>query len=106
MYIFFNDILSRVEGSNVDGKVDVSQAFFWVMYYWLAIMTPLLGAFNSAVYFKPRYTMYRKANSDKSRIRCLCEVLGIAMPAADTSEASTQATPLISEEEDTTQNII
>jgi hypothetical protein len=77
------------------------------MYYWLAIMTPLLGVFNSAVYFKPRYTLYRKVNSDKSRIRCLCEVLGIAIgPAAETSEASTQATPLISEEEDTTQNII
>ena len=110
IYVYlFNDILTRVEGENVDGKVDVSQAAYWVMYYWLAIMTPLLGAFNSAVYFKPRYTMYRKTNSDKSRIRCLCEVLGISfgpMPMADTSEASTQDTPLISEEEDTTHNIL
>ncbi len=107
IYVYlFHDILSRVEGENVDGKVGVSTAAYWFMYYWLAIMTPLLGAFNSAVYFKPRYTLYRKENSDKSRITCLNEVLGISFGLAETSETSTQATPLISEEEEDTQNIL
>jgi len=89
-------------------SVDVSDAGYWFIQYWLAIVTPLLGAFNSIVYFYPRYTMHRKANSDKSRMACLCEVLGIDTSRchcerrgtnAASETASTTSTPLISEED-------
>jgi Na+-transporting methylmalonyl-CoA/oxaloacetate decarboxylase gamma subunit len=85
-----------------------SDAANWFAMYWLAIVTPLLGAFNSVVYFYPRYTMHRKANSDKSRMTCLCEVLGLDTSRchcerrgtnAASETISTASTPLISEED-------
>ena len=89
-------------------SLDVSDAGYWFIHYWLAIMTPLLGAFNSAVYFYPRYTTHRKQHPDKSRMACLFEVLRIdtircycerpgTKAASDTT--STASTPLISEED-------
>ena len=77
-------------------------------YYWGAIVMPLLGAFNSVVYFYPRYTTHRKANSDKSRMVCLCEVLGIDTSRCHCERRRTIASetmspasaPLIREEED------
>ena len=85
-----------------------SDAANWFAMYWLAIVTPLLGAFNSVVYFYPRYTIHRKQHPDKSRMTCLFEVLGIdtsrchcerpgSKAASETT--STASTPLISEED-------
>jgi hypothetical protein len=85
-----------------------SDAANWFAMYWLAIVTPLLGAFNSVVYFYPRYTIHRKQHPDKSRMASLCEVLGIDTSrchcerrgrnkASETT--STASTPLISEED-------
>ena len=79
----------------------------WFAMYWLVIVTPLLGAFNSVVYFYPRYTIHRKQHPDKSRMACLFEVLGIdtsrchcERPGTKASETmSTASTPLISEED-------
>ncbi len=100
-FVYDLELESRME-------IIVSDAGYFVMLYWLAIVTPLLGAFNSAVYFYPRYTMYRKENPDKARMTCLCEVLGIDTSRchcerrgtkAASETASTASTPLISEED-------
>ena len=99
---FFNDVVA------VGDDLVISHAGIWVIYYWLVIMTPLLGAFNSAVYFYPRYVIHRKQHSDKSRMACLFEVLGIDTSRchcerrgtkAALETASTGSTPLISEED-------
>ena len=82
----------------------VSDSGRLVITYWLVIVTPMLGAFNSCVYFYPRYATHRKQNPKKTCMSCLCEVLGINIdlchsrekPETETSEAST---PLIKEEE-------
>lgn len=69
----------------------------------------MLGAFNSIVYFYPRYATNRKQNPEKPRIACLYDVLGIdicwcchrnKMPDIETADASTATAPLINEEED------
>lgn len=75
-----------------------------LMIYYLVIMMPLLGAFNASVYFYPRYTTYRKQNVEKSRMACLCDVLGIGWCHRDRNshelvEETTTSTPLISEED-------
>ncbi len=105
--ILFYDMAGKTIGK--EGlSLDVSDAGYWFIHYWLGIVTPLLGAFNSAVYFYPRYTTHRKENPDKSRTACLFEVLGIdtsrchcerpgSKAASDTT--STASTPLISEED-------
>jgi hypothetical protein len=100
-FVYNLELASRME-------IIVSEAGYFVMLYWLAIVTPLLGAFNSVVYFYPRYTIHRKQHPDKSRMTCLFEVLGIDTSRchcerrgtnAASETASTTSTPLISEED-------
>lgn len=45
--------------------------------YMNIILTPLLGFFNSFVYFRPRYITYRGKNPDKRRIVCLGSVFNV-----------------------------
>jgi hypothetical protein len=91
---------------NLAGRIDRDEpdAGEFVLYYWLVIVTPLLGAFNSAVYFYPRYATHRKQNPEKSRLACLREVLGVENDWCHSrkrteSETSAASTPLINEEE-------
>jgi hypothetical protein len=96
---------------DLDGRDDdeVSVAVELVFVYWFVILMPLLGAFNSAVYFYPRYATHRKRNPEKSRMACLYEVLGLEIGSClrrerlgtETLEASA---PLINEEEDNQTN--
>ena len=103
-YVWFVCYSELASGMNVV----ISDALNVASYYWSAIVTPLLGAFNSVVYFYPRYTTHRKANSDKSRMTCLCEVLGIDTSCCYCERRRTKApetmspasAPLIREEED------
>jgi len=39
----------------------------------------MLGVFNSAVYFYPRYAAIRKEYQEKSRMASLCEILGLEL---------------------------
>ena len=102
-YVNFVLCLESVGGMTVV----FSDAANWFAMYWLAIVTPLLGAFNSVVYFYPRYTIHRKLHPDKSRIACLFEVLGIDTSRCHCERRGTKAsetmttasTPLISEED-------
>lgn len=70
-YVLFFLDLSRPAGFRM------SEAAGLVIFYYLAIVMPLLGVFNASVYFYPRYTIYRQHNPEKSRMACRCAVLGI-----------------------------
>jgi hypothetical protein len=88
------------------GNGEASEALELVFVYWFVILTPMLGAFNSAVYFYPRYASHKKQYPEKSRMVCLCDVLGLEIgwccpredPEIETLE-SPASTPLINEEE-------
>lgn len=47
-----------------------------VMYLHI-ILTPLLGLFNSFVYFRPRYITYRDNNPSASRVTCMGNVFNV-----------------------------
>jgi hypothetical protein len=51
------------------------------------ILTPLLGFFNSFVYFRPRYLTYRDNNPDESWIICLSNVFNIDLDYLENSRS-------------------
>lgn len=58
-----------------------------VVAYMGIILTPLLGLFNSFVYFRPRYIVYRENNIDDTRITALANVFDIHLDyLSETSE--------------------
>lgn len=59
-----------------DKGQNVTEAGTYTLEIFYAIFTPLLGFFNSIVYFYPRYNTKRKQQPDLSRIACLVQVLG------------------------------
>ena len=52
----------------------------------------------ACVYFYPRYKAYRNSNEDKSRLRCVCDTVGIAWPSClkkGTNSDSDLSEPLV-----------
>jgi hypothetical protein len=106
-YFMFYVALLRYLIFELGGNADESDAAWIFTLYWVAIVTPMLGAFNSAVYFYPRYATHRKQNPEKSRMACLYEVLGLDIgwllgrerPEMGISGASA-STPLICEDDE------
>jgi hypothetical protein len=59
-----------------DKGENMTQAGSYTLEIFYAIFTPLLGFFNSIVYFYPRYNTKRQQQPDLSRMACLVQVLG------------------------------
>ena len=94
-YVFFFYDLLHPDGTQI------SEPGALVVLYYVVIMMPLLGVFNASVYFYPRYATQRQKNSEKSRMACLCDVLGIGCKRKrhETVEEDTNSTPLVSDED-------
>lgn len=45
--------------------------------YFVVVLLPLVPFLNALNYFRPRYLRIKQANNEKSRMDCLCQVLGI-----------------------------
>ena len=55
---------------------------------------------TACVYFYPRYKAYRKSNKDKSRFRCISDILDISWPTTSTSGTNSDSNltePLVDE---------
>jgi len=51
--------------------------WYWVIFYFHTLLNPLAGFFNSLVYFKPRYDIYREQHSEQSRMECIFQIINI-----------------------------
>jgi hypothetical protein len=57
-----------------------------VLFYFHMVLNPLLGFFNSLVYFRPRYIIYRERNPSETRINALCNVFNIDLDETVTTK--------------------
>jgi len=70
LYVVLGYDLVGDEGKNM------TEAGTYTLEIFYAIFTPLLGFFNSIVYFYPRFNTKRKQHPQMSRMACLVQVLG------------------------------
>ena len=60
----------------VNGFNFTSEAELYTVSFLYATFTPLLGFFNAAIYFYPRYSARRQRNPELPKMACVCHALG------------------------------